>query len=128
MFSDPNHLFLPPRGPGKEGISPSFMNSICAALVTRFDNPKIKILTVQKHIQNAKIQTWGCVRMTDSEDGDTIRASKIGKVPEDARDATFVRVWQLFYMLSVYLLTDNNIYPIVSGIGGYLYSTKECCS
>ncbi|KAG7088932.1 hypothetical protein E1B28_012877 [Marasmius oreades] len=87
----PNHIFLPPKGPGWECITSGLMTSICAALVTRFNSKNIKIGTVRKHIKNAHIEMWGRVKLMDSEEGDTIWASCVGMVPQDSRDATYVR-------------------------------------
>jgi hypothetical protein len=67
------------------------MNAIASALATRFDSG---IRLVRQHLANAEIEEWGKVRRIDSDAGDTMRSSSLGISRDDARDATYVRVWR----------------------------------
>lgn len=89
-IADPTCILLPPRI--TEPLEAGLLTALCAALVTRFDTRGVNVTKVRKHLKNAQIDIWGRVRRIDSDEGDTIRASHVVKSPEDARDATFLRV------------------------------------
>ncbi|KAJ3847461.1 hypothetical protein EV368DRAFT_87714 [Lentinula lateritia] len=66
----------------------SSLTPLIGALATCFNKrPGI----VKWNIQDADIEVWGKVKSTDSDAGDTIRASEVGKIRDDHRDASFVR-------------------------------------
>ncbi len=59
------------------------------ALVTRLQRP---LGIVKQHLQQADITEWGKVQRIDSDAGDMMRASKLGILRDDSRDASWVRV------------------------------------
>lgn len=72
-----------------EDIHTGILKSIAAALSTRF---KIPATTIRKLLKDSTIQEWGKVHRVDSDEGDTIQSSLLGRKASDRRDATFVRV------------------------------------
>lgn len=109
-FSHPDYsscILLPPSRSGVP--SDSKLALIASALVTRSLHPdaspvplegtskkakgkrKPVIAAVKQWLREAKIVEWGKVRRVDSEEGDTISTSNMGKRGEDRRDNTFVR-------------------------------------
>lgn len=87
-LTDPTCILLPPSRVVMP--KPGVLNSICAALATRYSTP---VTQIRKHVKTATIMEWAKVRRVDSDEGDTIRSSSLlCKVSEDSRDASFARV------------------------------------
>jgi hypothetical protein len=74
-------------------------NSITATLSTRFG---LHVSTIRTHLRNARIEEWGKLKWVDSDAGDTINSSGLMKITGDCRDATFVRVSRVLYLISPY--------------------------
>ena len=87
ILVDPTCVLLFPRSQTRP--TQNLMNSIAAALATRFD---VEIRIVKDHLKNADVEEWGRIRRVDSDAGDTMRASSMVAVQDDTRDATYVRV------------------------------------
>ncbi|EDR08979.1 uncharacterized protein LACBIDRAFT_296625 [Laccaria bicolor S238N-H82] len=47
---------------------PGVLNSICAALATRYSTP---VTQIRKHVKTATITEWAKVQCVDSDEGDT---------------------------------------------------------
>jgi hypothetical protein len=100
--ADPTCILLPPcvivqhgAKTGNLPLSTGLSNAIATALSTRFDIP---MSSVRKYLQKADIEEWGKVRRVDSEAGDTIHSSSLTQHAVDRRDATFVRVSDIFLL------------------------------
>jgi hypothetical protein len=65
------------------------LKGIAAALATRFD---VAVSDIRRSLKNTVIAEWGKVRRVDGDEGDTMHASKMVKMGEDNRDASYVRV------------------------------------
>jgi hypothetical protein len=107
-FQDGSCMLLPPSRSGM--VPDSKVALIAAALVTRSAHPEATpvavaggsaqskkrrrpaITAVKKLVQQATIVEWGKVKRVDSEEGDTMASSKMGRRGDDRRDNTFVRV------------------------------------
>ncbi|KAH6880950.1 hypothetical protein BKA70DRAFT_1391158 [Coprinopsis sp. MPI-PUGE-AT-0042] len=109
-FSHPDYdscMLLPPSRSGVP--SDTKVALIAAALVTRSLHPeatpvpvatssaqpksrrKPAIATVKKYVRDATVVEWGKVKRVDSEEGDTMATSTMGRRGNDRRDNTFVR-------------------------------------
>ncbi|KAH6909680.1 hypothetical protein BKA70DRAFT_1474827 [Coprinopsis sp. MPI-PUGE-AT-0042] len=109
-FSHPDYdscMLLPPSRSGVP--SDTKVALITAALVTRSLHPeatpvpvatssaqpksrrKPAIATVKKYVRDATVVEWGKVKRVDSEEGDTMATSTMGRRGNDRRDNTFVR-------------------------------------
>lgn len=77
-------------------------------MVTRFSSNTHCVTPglVRECLSGADIQDWGKVQRTDSDAGDTMRAAAVGKLREDHRDASFVRVCILLLIQNVPLSHD----------------------
>ncbi|THU93897.1 hypothetical protein K435DRAFT_820122 [Dendrothele bispora CBS 962.96] len=92
----PTCRLLPPKNPDRPAI-----NTLClliGALVTRFTvdsnvygAARVTPGVVKRFLADAHIQEWGKVQRIDSDEGDIMRASEVGKTRDDSRDASFVR-------------------------------------
>lgn len=90
---DPDIILLPPSSTPL----PEVNTGICAALATMSG---LTIAAVRHYVKDATVQRWGKVRRVDSEEGDTMRASSFVRSIDDTRDATFVRVCLLSFLLA----------------------------
>ncbi|THU81651.1 hypothetical protein K435DRAFT_571382, partial [Dendrothele bispora CBS 962.96] len=100
---------LPPRSPDRPAINT--LNLLIGALVTRFTvhggnhvTPKV----VKQYLEAADIQEWGKVQRIDSDVGETMRASAVGKIPDDNRDTFYV----LYEMYVDVHATRRNLDPV----------------
>ncbi|KAK0458724.1 uncharacterized protein EV420DRAFT_1620490 [Desarmillaria tabescens] len=80
----PTCRLLPPKAVKQ----PTSLAPVYGALVTRLQHP---LGTVKRYLQNADIIEWGKVQRIDSDAGDTMRASELGTIRDDSRDASWVR-------------------------------------
>ena len=71
-----------------EPLPSATINRIAAALATKYNVLK---QTARKYLPSI-IHQYGKVRRIDSEEGDTMVASLLGKKAADRREATYVRV------------------------------------
>jgi hypothetical protein len=95
-FLDQSCILLPPsraRAPPDNQLS-----VIASALVTRAmqnglsNHRRLPISKVKQLLKGARISEWGKVKRVDSDEGDTMCSSTLGRRGQDRRDATFVRV------------------------------------
>lgn len=109
-FADPSFILLPPRKPpGSVGnLDTGILKSIAAALSTRFSIP---VTNIRKLLKDATVQEWGKVRRVDSEEGDTIKSSSLGRKASDRRDATFVRVRRFLHLCYITYIFILNLFP-----------------
>lgn len=65
--------------------------------MTRFSDsvPRASPGLIKTCLASAEIEDWGKVQRIDSDAGDTMRAAEVGRLREDNRDASFVRVRRL---------------------------------
>ncbi|KAF8815797.1 hypothetical protein BYT27DRAFT_7333767 [Phlegmacium glaucopus] len=82
----PSCILLPPHNP-QHAIEVGVLKSIAAALSTRFHIP---VTAIQKLLQDVVIEGWGKVHRVDSDEGDTIQTSSLGRRSTDKWDATFI--------------------------------------
>ena len=98
---DPSCVLLPPHHADRPATNQ--ITTIAAALATRFD---VSIGTVRPYLNTATVEEWGKLRRIDSDEGDTMWASSCCTIRDDARDATYVRVCDL-YNISILPATKN---------------------
>ncbi|KAK0470469.1 uncharacterized protein EV420DRAFT_1616583 [Desarmillaria tabescens] len=94
--ADPTCQLLPPKA--SEWPSASSLTALQGALVTRLKCP---LGTVKRHLQQANVMEWGQVQCIDLDAGDTMRASELGVVHDDSRDASWVQPESSFIMASI---------------------------
>ncbi|KAF8902008.1 hypothetical protein CPB85DRAFT_1227411 [Mucidula mucida] len=80
-------ILLPPRSKVRPDLL-LIQKLLSAALVTRFN---VSIQVIHAHIGEVFIEEYGCLRRTDTSEGDTMYANSMYKRAEDHRDPTFVR-------------------------------------
>ncbi|THU88491.1 hypothetical protein K435DRAFT_821627 [Dendrothele bispora CBS 962.96] len=90
----PTCRLLLPKSPDRPPINT--LSLLIGALVTRFDDPTtygthVSPGVVKRCLANADLQEWGKVQWIDTDEGDTMRPSEVGKVRDDSRGASYVR-------------------------------------
>ncbi len=96
--TDPAHVLFPHVS--REFVDTDQLSAICSTLATKFGMANDVIRRFRHEII---IEQWGRVRRADFETGETMRASEVGKVSDDSRDATFVKV----SLISIVLASNN---------------------
>ena len=82
--TDPTCILLPPHT--TDPLPSATINRIAAALATKYNVSK----SIARKYVPPTIDQYGKVRRVDSDAGDTMQASQIGKKNMDYCDATFI--------------------------------------